>query len=104
MIIIVSGEFQRPEFTFQWQVKKWIYSLRAGEKGQTEKGLIEVGWHHWLNGHEFEQTPRDSEGQRSLVGAVHGVAKSWTWQWLKTVALPSMGGKLCNPTRQHIVE
>ena len=26
-----------------------------------------VGWHHRLNGHEFEQTPRDSEGQRSLV-------------------------------------
>ena len=37
-----------------------------------------VGWHHRFNGHEFEQTPRDSEGQRSLVGAVHGVAKSWT--------------------------
>ena len=26
-----------------------------------------VGWHHRLNGHEFEQTLRDSEGQRSLV-------------------------------------
>ena len=24
-----------------------------------------VGWHHELNGHEFEQTPGDSEGQRS---------------------------------------
>ena len=23
-----------------------------------------VGWHHQLNGHEFEQTPRDGEGQR----------------------------------------
>ena len=22
-----------------------------------------VGWHHWLDEHEFEQTPRDSEGQ-----------------------------------------
>ena len=21
-----------------------------------------VGWHHQLNGHEFEQTPSDSEG------------------------------------------
>ena len=27
-----------------------------------------VGWHHWLNGHEFEQTQEDSEGQGSLVG------------------------------------
>ena len=26
-----------------------------------------AGWHHWLNGHEFEQTPGDSGGQRSLV-------------------------------------
>ena len=26
-----------------------------------------VGWHHWLNAHEFEQTLRDSEGQGSLV-------------------------------------
>ena len=26
-----------------------------------------VGLHHRLNGHEFEQTPRDSEGQGNLV-------------------------------------
>ena len=26
-----------------------------------------VGWHHRLNGHEFEQTLGDSEGQGSLV-------------------------------------
>ena len=26
-----------------------------------------VGWHHKLNGREFEQTPGDSEGQESLV-------------------------------------
>ena len=26
-----------------------------------------VGWHHQLNGQEFEQTPGDSEGQASLV-------------------------------------
>jgi len=25
-----------------------------------------VGWHHWLNGHEFEQSPGDGEGQGSL--------------------------------------
>ena len=37
-----------------------------------------VGWHHRLNGQEFEQTPGDGEGQGSLVSAVHRVAKSWT--------------------------
>ena len=26
-----------------------------------------VGWHHQLNGHEFEQTSGDSEGQGSLA-------------------------------------
>ena len=26
-----------------------------------------VGWHHQLNGHEFEQTLKDSEGQGSLA-------------------------------------
>ena len=26
-----------------------------------------VGWHHQLNGHEFEQVPGDGEGQGSLA-------------------------------------
>ena len=26
-----------------------------------------VGWHHQCNGHKYEQTPGDSEGQGSLV-------------------------------------
>ena len=26
-----------------------------------------VGWHHWLDGHEFEQAPGIGEGQGSLV-------------------------------------
>ena len=26
-----------------------------------------VGWHHRLDGHEFEQTPGESDRQRSLV-------------------------------------
>ena len=39
--------------------------LNAGrDGGQEEKGSMGdemVGWHHQLNGHEFEQTPGDSE-------------------------------------------
>ena len=27
-----------------------------------------AGWHHWLNGHEFEQTLLVGEGQGSLTG------------------------------------
>ena len=35
------------------------------EKGTTEDKM--VGWHHWLNGHEFEQAPGDSERQWNLA-------------------------------------
>ena len=38
---------------------------RQKEKGEVEDEM--VGWHNWLKGHEFEQTPGNSEGQRSLV-------------------------------------
>ena len=33
---------------------------RQEEKGTTEDEM--VGWHHWLHGHEFEETLGDSEG------------------------------------------
>ena len=38
--------------------------------GQEEKGMTEdemVGWHQRLNGHKYDQTPGDSEGQGSLL-------------------------------------
>ena len=38
--------------------------------GREEKGVRKgeiVGWHHRLNGHEFEQAPGDGDGQRSLA-------------------------------------
>ena len=44
--------------------------LMLGDGGQEEKGTTEdemLGWHHQLNGHEFEQTLGGSEGQGSLV-------------------------------------
>ena len=54
----------------------WKTEGRRGQKDEM------VGWHHQFNGHEFEQTLRDSEGQRSL-----SCSTSWghresetTWQ------------------------
>ena len=38
---------------------------RWEEKGITEEEM--VGWHHWLNEHEFEQAPRVGDGQGSLA-------------------------------------
>ena len=53
--------------------KSWLTGKDpdAGKNwGQEEKGVTEdemVGWHHWLNGREFEQTQGDSYQQRSLT-------------------------------------
>ena len=38
---------------------------RQEEKVMTEDEM--VGWHHWLNGHEFEQALGDGEGQGGLA-------------------------------------
>ena len=38
---------------------------RHGEKGMAEDEM--VGWHHCLNGREFEQAPEDGDGQGSLA-------------------------------------
>ena len=38
---------------------------RQEEKSVTENGM--VGWHHWLDGHEFEHAPGVGDGQGSLV-------------------------------------
>ena len=39
--------------------------LKAGRKGATEDEM--VGWHHQINGHEFEQALGVSDGQGSLA-------------------------------------
>ena len=57
------------------------------------------GWHHWLNGHESEQTLEDGEGRGAWRAAVHGVTKSQTWlsnwttftfQWLSHISHNNM--------------
>ena len=48
--------------------------------GQEEKWVTEdemVGWHHRLNGCEFEQTHGDSEGWEAWCAAVHEIIKSF---------------------------
>ena len=67
------------------------------EKGMTEDEM--VGWHHSLNGHEFEQALGDSEGQvRLACYSPRGHKESnmtewlnWTelgcWQWVEFIGL-----------------
>ena len=48
---------------------------RQEEKGKTEDEM--VGWHHWLDGHEFEQALGVGNGQGSLCSP-------WGWKELVT--------------------
>ena len=67
------------------EAKNWLIRKdpNAGKDwGQEEKGTTEdemAGWHHWLNGHEFEQPQEIVKDRGSWCAAVHGVTKSWTW-------------------------
>ena len=53
--------------------KSWLIGKNpdAGRVwGQEKKGTTEdemAGWHHWLDGHEFEWTPGDGDGQGGLA-------------------------------------
>ena len=51
-------------------------------EGKKRRGRVEdemVRQHHQFNGHEFEQTLGDREGQGSLVCCSPWVARSWIW-------------------------
>ena len=54
-------------------MKSWLIGIDPDDgkdSRQEEKGMAEdemVGWHHCLNGHEFEHTPGDNEGEMSLA-------------------------------------
>ena len=50
-----------------WLIRKYP---DPGKDWRQEKGMTEdkmVGWHHWLNGHEFEQALGDGDRQGSLA-------------------------------------
>ena len=53
-------------------VKNWLIGKYPdpGKSGRQEKGMTEdemAGWHHWLDGHEFEQAPGVGDIQGSLA-------------------------------------
>ena len=69
--------------------KNWLIGndLDSGKDWrQEEKGTIEdemIGWHHWLNGHEFEQALGVGDGQGILVCfSPWGHKESDTIDWL----------------------
>ena len=77
-------------------VKSWLTGKDpdARKDWRQEKGMTEdemVGWHHWLDGHEFEQTTGDGEAQGSLVCCSLWVSKSQTQlsNWTTTQVRPT---------------
>ena len=73
--IFIGRTDTKAEALILWppDMKSWLFAKdpdagknwRQEEKGMTEDEM--VGWHHWLSEHEFELTPRESEGQWSLA-------------------------------------
>jgi len=74
--------------------KSWLIgkdSDAGRDWGQEEKGTTEdemAGWHHRLNGSEFEWTPRDGDGQGGLTCCNSwGCKESDTTEWLNWTEL-----------------
>ena len=73
-------------------VKSWLIGKdsHAGKDWRQEEEVMTedemVGWHHQLNGHEFEQAPGNGEEQGNLTCYGNGVTKSPTWlsNWTTT--------------------
>ena len=88
-IFIGSTDAKAP-ICWPHDVKSWLIGKDpdAGkDRRQEENGTTEgemVGWYHQLNGHEFEQTPPDDEGQRSLAcWTTWGCKESDMIEWQK---------------------
>ena len=73
--IFIGRTDAKAETPILWQpdAKNWLIGKdpdavkdrRLEERGMTEDEM--VGWHHQINGHEFEQALGDGEGQGSLA-------------------------------------
>ena len=70
-----------------WRADSFWKDPDAGKDwGQEEKGAVEdkmVGWHHWLNGHEFGWASGVGVGQGGLVSCTSwSLQESDTMEWL----------------------
>ena len=86
--IFIGRTDAEAEATILWppDSKNWLIgnALMLGKiEGRRRRGLQRKRWHHWLNGHEYEQTLRDSEGQGSLAWhSPSGHKESDMTEWL----------------------
>ena len=94
--IFVGKTDAEPETPILWppDAKNWLFRKHpdAGNDWRQEKGATEgemVAWHHQLNGHEFEQTIGDSEGQGSLM-----CCSLWDHKELDATEWPNSNNKI----------
>ena len=91
--IFIGSADAEAEAPILWppDAKNWLIGKdpdTGKDRWQEEKGMTEdemVGWHHWLDGHEYEQAPGDGNGQGSLAVCCSpwGHKESDTTEWLK---------------------
>ena len=76
----ISPEYSLEDWCWSWrsnalatwweELTHWKNPDAGRDWRQEEKGMTEYeafGWHHQLDGHEFEQAPRVGDGQRGLA-------------------------------------
>ena len=83
--IVIGRTDAEAEVPILWPplAKNWLIwkDPDAGKDWSQEKEMREdemVGWHHWLNGHEFEPALGVGDGREAWYAAVHGVVNSWS--------------------------
>ena len=104
----------RPFTATAWTLTHWkrtdslektlmLGKIEGGRRRGRQRKDEMVGWHHRLNGPEFEQTPGVGDGQGGLRAAVHGVTESWTrlsdWTELWTL---SVSAQVALPTEASV--
>ena len=88
--------------------KSWLIGREpdAGKDSRWEKGMTEeetVGWHHQLNGHEFEQAPGDSGRQWNLACCSPWGCKKSDINWVTELNWTEGGGILKSLTYRQLV-
>ena len=95
----LEGHMLETDAPILWppDTKKWLIGKDPDARkdwGQEEKGVAEDkigGWHRWLNGHEFEQSPGVGDGQGSLACCSPlGHKESETTEWPNWTEVPSL--------------
>ena len=99
----ISPEYSLEGLMLKLKLEYFGHLMQATEKteGTRRKEWQDemVGWHHWVDGHEFKQAPGIAYDREAWLYAVHGITKSqtrlnnWT-DWLKTLGFSHWVGRI----------